>query len=40
LFAWAKELQMNYRTLVARINRGPSFAEAIEHPLGAALPKR
>jgi hypothetical protein len=38
--AWAQELGLNYRTLVARINRGLSFVEAIEHPLGAALPKR
>ena len=39
LFAWAKELQLNYRTLVARINRGLSLTEAIDHPLRAALPK-
>ena len=37
---WAKELGLNYRTLVARINRGLSFLEAIEHPVGASLPKR
>lgn len=40
LSRWAKELGLNYTTLVARINRGLSFVEAIGHPLAAPLPKR
>jgi hypothetical protein len=40
LSAWAKELGLTYRTLIARINRGLSFVEAIEHPLRAPLPNR
>ena len=38
LNGWAKELGINYRTLRARLNRGLSLAEAIEHPFGATLP--
>lgn len=38
LSTWLQELEINYRTLIARINRGLSFREAIEHALGTALP--
>ena len=40
LNAWAKETGVNYRTLLQRINRGLSIAEAIEHPHYGKLPKR
>lgn len=40
LAAWARELGMAYTTLVARIGRGLSFAEAIEHPRYGKLPDR
>ena len=38
LYAWARELDINYRTLHARIKRGLSFEEAVEHSFNARLP--
>jgi hypothetical protein len=40
LSQWARHLNINYRTLLARINKGLSFEEAVEHPLGASLKKK
>jgi len=37
---WSKELGINYRTVLERIKRGLSFAEAVEHPLKAPLPNK
>ena len=40
LSAWARELGLNYRTWLLGSTVDCRFVEAIEHPLGAALPKR
>ena len=40
LWAWSKERRINYRTLLQRVNRGLSIADAIEHKLNARLLKR
>ena len=37
---WSKCLGIKYRTLLQRINRGLSFAEAIEHKLYGRLPQK
>jgi hypothetical protein len=37
LSQWSRHLKINYRTLLARINKGLTFQEAVEHPLGASL---
>jgi hypothetical protein len=38
LFGWAKD--MNYTTLLQRVNRGLSITEAIEQTFYGRLPKR
>ena len=40
LTLWSKHLGINYRTLLQRVNRGLSFAEAIEHKFDGRLPKK
>ena len=40
LFAWSTRLGIKYRTLLQRIIRGLTLAEAIEHPHRGRLPKR
>ena len=40
LFAWSKELRMSYRTLLQRVHRGLTLAEAVAHPRYGPLPKR
>jgi hypothetical protein len=40
VFAWSRELGINYRTLLQRVNRGLSLAEAVEHPLYERLPRK
>jgi hypothetical protein len=39
LWAWSRELGVNYRTLFQRINRGLTFAEAVSHKFYGRLPK-
>jgi hypothetical protein len=40
LFAWAKERGINIEPHLQPVNRGLSFAEAIEHKFNGRLPKR
>jgi len=35
---WSQQLDLNYRTMLARIKRGLTFAEALEHPYKTRLP--
>jgi hypothetical protein len=39
LFAWARVLGINYRTLLGRMNRGLTFVQAVKHKKGAPLPR-